>query len=238
MTTETEGVEGAAEASAPESVLFPNEGGDKSAEPTAGDAPASDWKEYVADPAKSDEENAAAKVEHDKAKPEEPKADDPADKVPEDGKYALKMPEGVEVDQALLDELGPEFKELGLTQAQAQKLADKFVAAQQAKAEKQGSDWAATQTKWVDDAKADKDIGGDKWDSTVSNAQRAIKTLGSPALGEYLNASGGGNHPELIRVFAKVGAMLKEDNPAGGGDGGSKPAEPAHLLFPSDAPKG
>lgn len=222
---------------APETVLFPSDDG-KPADQPASDPPAGDWKEYEADPSKSDEENATAKAEHDKAKPA-PKSDDPADKVPEDGKYALTMPEGVEVDQALLDELGPEFKELGLTNAQAQKLADKFIASQQAKAEKQGEAWSSTVTKWADDAKADKDIGGDKWEATVSASQRAVKQFGTPALREYLNASGGGNHPELIRFMAKVGSMIKEDSPAGSGaEGSGKPADAAHILFPSDAPKG
>lgn len=199
----------AAETPAAETILFP-----------ADDAAA-------ADPAAGDD---AAK-DGDRA--------DPADVVPEDGKYALTMPEGVEVDQALLDELGPEFKELGLTNSQAQKLADKFIASQQAKAEAQGTRWSETITKWADDAKADKEIGGDKWDVTVAASQRAVKNLGTPELREYLNASGGGNHPELIRFMAKVGAMIKEDSPAGSGSEGSgKPADPAHLLFPSDAPKG
>ena len=93
--------------------------------------------------------------------------------------------------------------------------------------------------KWADDAKADKEIGGDKWDGTVKSAQRAINTLGTPALKEYLQASGGGNHPELIRVFAKVGGLIKEDSPPSDGPGGhGKPADPAHVLFPNDAPKG
>ena len=224
----------------PGSILFPDDGKKGEGDDPKPDAPAGDWKEYENDPDKSDEENAAAKAEHDKTKPAaaDDKKDDAADKVPEDGKYALTMPEGVELDQALLDDLGPEFKELGLTNSQAQKLADKFIASQQAKAEKAGENWSATITKWADDAKADKEIGGDKWDATVSASQRAVKTLGTPALREYLNASGGGNHPELIRFMAKVGAMIKEDSPAGGGEGGNKPAEPAHLLFPSDAPKG
>lgn len=226
----------------PGSILFPNEGDPKPGEGGEGDPPADppagEWKEYENDPAKSDDENAAAKAEHDKAKPAA-KDDDPANKVPEDGKYALTMPEGVEVDQELLDALGPEFKDLGLTNAQAQKLADKFIASQQARVEKQGEAWSATLTKWADDAKADKEIGGDKWDTTVSSSQRAVKTLGTPELRDYLNASGGGNHPELIRFMAKVGAMIKEDSPAGSGSEGSgKPADPAHLLFPSDAPKG
>lgn len=231
----------------PESVLFPNEG--KGDDENPDDKPAgddkggvSDWKEYEPDPNKTDAENDAAKAEHDKSKPKEgddKKKDDPADKVPEDGKYDLKMPDGVDLDTELADALGSDFKELGLTNAQAQKLVDKYIEVQQGRAQKQGETWAETISGWVDTAKSDKEIGGDKWDGTVTNARRAVETIGTPALKEYLNASGGGNHPELIRFMAKVGAMIREDNPASGGaEGAGKPAEAAHILFPTDAPKG
>jgi hypothetical protein len=217
--------------------------GDKDDKKPEGDKPA-DWKEYVNDPKKTDAENAAAKAEHDKTKPADKKdgddkAKDPANQVPADGKYDLKMPDGVEVDQELLDTLGPQFKEIGLTNGQAQKLSDAYVKTLQDRASKQAEGWAKTIGKWADDAKADKDIGGDNWDGTVASATRAVNKLGTPALKEFLNASGGGNHPELIRFMSKVGAMIREDNPASGGAGGDgKPAEPAHVLFPSDAPKG
>lgn len=238
-----EGGDGGAGGGTPETVLFPNEGkgeGDKPADGVAENATgegegATEWKEYVPDPNKSDEENAAAKAEHDKAKP----AADPLDVVPEDGKYNLTMPEGVEVDQELLDAVGGDFKELGLTHKQAQALADKFIGVQQKRAEKQGQTWAETISGWADTAKKDPEIGGAKWDGTVAASRRAVDTLGTPALKEYLNASGSGNHPEVIRIMAKVGAMIKEDNPASGGaEGAGKPAEAAHVLFPNDAPKG
>lgn len=233
----------------PETVLFPDENkggegeggeGDNEPAPPAGDGDdkggAGEWKEYENDPNKSDAENAAAKAEHDKTKPA---ADDKADKVPEDGKYDLKMPDGVELDAELAAALGPDFKELGLTNKQAQKLVDKYIEVQAGRQERRGEEWAATISKWADDAKADKEIGGDKWDGTVKSAQRAVTSLGTPALREYLNASGGGNHPELIRFMAKVGAMIREDNPAAGGaEGNGKPVDAAHLLFPNDAPKG
>lgn len=233
----------------PESILFPKEGGAGAGSDTAGNEGdgkggegGSDWKEYVDDPNKTAEENAAAKAEHDKGKPagdDKDKDKDAADKVPEDGKYSLQMPEGVEVDQELLDALGGDFKDLGLTNAQAQQLADKFIDVQSKRMEGRSKAWSETVSGWVDTAKADKEIGGDKWDGTVKDAQRAVNTLGTPELKEYLNTSFGGNHPELIRFMAKVGAMIKEDNPAAGGaEGRGKPADPAHVLFPNDAPKG
>ena len=232
----------------PESLLFPNEGkegegeGESQTDPNAGKEGEgnSDWQEYKPDPNKTDEENAAAKAEHDKTKPADDKdKNDPANQVPEDGKYTLTMPEGVEVDQELLDALGPKFAAKKLTNAEAQELADEFIKLQQKRGETRMKEWGETVQGWVDEAKADKEIGGTNFDGTVKNAQRFLTAHGTPELREYLNASGGGNHPELIRVFAKAGAMIREDNPAAGGaEGSSKPVDAAHALFPTDAPKG
>lgn len=165
--------------------------------------------------------------------------DDPLDTVPEDGTYALTMPEGVEVDQQLLDALSPDFKEMGLTTKQAQTLADKFIAAQQAKAEAQAGQFAETVAGWADQAKKDPEIGGAKWDGTVKNATTIVSRFGSPALKEFLNSSGAGNHPEMIRFMAKVGAVIGEDNPAISENPGRMQAkDTASILYPDDKPKG
>ncbi|RJT42107.1 hypothetical protein D3227_04810 [Mesorhizobium waimense] len=225
----------------PESVLFPAE---KPTDPPAGDKPvdppAADWKEYENDPAKSEAENTAAKAEHDKTKPaEKTDAEKALDAIPEDGKYVLTMPEGVTVDQELLDALGPKFAAKQMTVREAQELTDEYVKIETARTAKRVEDWGKTLSGWVDTAKKDSEIGGDKWDGTVQAGQRAVNALGSPGLKEYLNASGGGNHPELIRFMAKVGAMISEDKPAtGGAEGQGKPVDAAHKLFPNDAPKG
>lgn len=234
---------GAADAAAKDagSILYPDDpakvdGAAKADDKTA-DAGKAEWKEYVPDPAKSADENAAAKAEHDKTKPAA--ADDPANKVPEDGKYDLKMPDGVELDAELAGALGPEFKELGLTNAQAQKLVDKYIETQQARAGKQGEAWANTVAGWVDEAKKDPEIGGAKWDGTVKVASGVVARFGNDALKEYLNASGAGNHPEMIRFMAKVGAMIGEDNPAiSENPGKSVKPDTASILYPDDQPKG
>jgi len=218
------------------SVLYPN---DK----PAGDAAAADaapaWSEYAPDPAKSEAENAAAKAEHDKTKPAEAEAADPADAVPEDGKYILTMPEGVEVDQPLLDALGPKFKELGLSTKQAQGLAEAYAAQKKAEFDARSSEYAATVSGWIDQAKTDDEIGGGKWDRTASEASKVIDRFGTPALKAYLNETGGGNHPEIIRLAARVGAAISEDDPARGENRGTKTeADPAKRLYPNDPPRG
>lgn len=215
-----------------------------------GDGGAAEWKEYENDPAKSDEENAAAKAEHDKTKPQA----DAGDTVPEDGKYDLKMPEGVELDSELADALMPEFKAAGLTGKQAQAMVDKFIATQQARGTKQSEAWSQTVQGWADTAKADNDIGGTRWDDTVKTAVGFMGEFTTEAGRDYLNATGAGNHPEMIRMARNAGkamadlraenARLKqqlsgEDNPAIGGAGGSgKPAEPENILFPTEGKKG
>ena len=233
-----DGVEGggdpapaSAPAADPASTMFPSD-----APPSGDPAPApADWKEYVADPAKSDEENAAAKAEHDKTKPSP--AADPADVVPEDGKYVLTMPEGVEVDQALLDAVSPAFKEIGLTTKQAQALTDKFIAHQQAVAAGQMETFGKTVEGWLTEAKADPEIGGAKWTETNAAVDRVMAKFGNDALRVYMNSTGAGNHPEVIRLISKFGAMISEDVPASDNpQGKGKPVEVAHALFPNDVP--
>lgn len=239
-----------------ESVLFPNEGepAEESAEgkpaegapegdgqQSAGDegkqgegeGEAEEWQEYVPDPNKSDEENAAAKAEHDKLKP----PDEPNITVPE--KYDLKMPDGIELDAAMLEAVTPVFKDLYLTNDQAQALTDKFIEFSQSKAQADAEAFATTVAGWADEARKDPEIGGAKWDQSVKHATGVVNRFGDPALKEYLNSTGAGNHPAMIRFMARVGALIGEDQPGPSNESGrSQPAEPAHVLFKNDAPKG
>lgn len=253
-----EGAPGAAPAADPkpgdaapkseESILFPNEGGDPkpgdkpAADAKDGDAPKpddkpADWKEYVADPKKSEAENAAAKAEHDKTKPADP--NDPANVVPADGKYALVMPDGIKLDEELLGALGPKFAAKKMTNAEAQELANEFIKVQTARETKRGEAWTETVNGWIKQAETDKEIGGDKWEGSKRDALAAVKAYGTPELKQYFIETGGGNHPELIRFMARVGKTISEDSPPSGGSGGTgTPAEPAHVLFPNDKPKG
>lgn len=209
--------------------------GDKKTVP-ADEAKAAKRAEREAELAKmSPEDRAKAEADDAAAEAEEARVN----AVPEDGKYDLKMPEGIQVDQALLDALGPEFKSLELTNGQAQALADKFIKTQQDRAAAAASDWNKTTEGWVDTAKKDPEIGGAKWDQTVKHATGVVERFGTPELQEYLNTSRAGNHPELIRLLAKVGAMIGEDDPIIPENPGAKSAaDHATVLYPNDQPKG
>ncbi len=145
-------------------------------------------------------------------------------------KYEFKTTEGQELDTAALEQFEPIARELNLTNEQAQKMVDLYgtqilpmVQKQQAEA------WQKTTEQWAADVKADKEIGGDKLTANIGVAQRALETFGTPDLKEYLNASGLGNHPELIKVFVKVGKAMSEDGMVTGKESGQRTA--AEVLY-------
>lgn len=158
-------------------------------------------------------------------KPVEVKADDkgkPGDtpEVPE--KYELKMPEGVELDTAAAEEFSALAKELKLSPADAQRVADVAVKMQQKQAEK----FAETVKGWVDQCKTDKEFGGDAFEANRTVARKTIDTFGDSELKTLLNSSGIGNHPAVARFVLKIGKAISEDTflkagsrvPTGGGD--------------------
>ncbi len=122
--------------------------------------------------------------------------------------YELEAPEGHEVDDAALAAYADVARELNLTQEGAQKILDKVLPAW---AEHTAARALEIRAEWAEQAKADKEIGGKKFTESVELARKALSRLGTPELREWLNGSGAGNHPELIRAFAKAGRAISED---------------------------
>lgn len=152
--------------------------------------------------------------------------------VPE--KYEFKTPEGVTLDAEVLGEFEGIAKELKLSQEDAQKVADlgaklsqKFAASQAKAIEDASSAWVAAVT-------SDKEIGGEKLTENLASAQKALKAFGSPELTALLDSSRLGNHPEVIRLMAKVGKEISEDRMVTGGAGPQRgdAKSAASVLYP------
>lgn len=147
----------------------------------------------VPDPANPDPANP------DPANPEDPPA--PAD-------IELQLPEGYTLDE----EIGGKFKEFakakGLSQEDAQSLLNMQIELK----EKEAQAYVATQAEWVEQAKADKEFGGEKLDENLAVANKALAAFGTPELKTLLRTTGFGNHPEVIRAFVKIAKAVGEDN--------------------------
>lgn len=169
-------------------------------------------------------------------KKDEPKAkDEPAPVAPE--AYEFKLPDDRQVDPALVEAATPIFKELNLTQEQAQKVVDLYDAqvlpgvAQTVQAETLRLLGLQDIGKWTDQVKADKEIGGAHLEETLTLAAKGRDTFASKELVELLHTSRLGNHPEVVRFFAKVGKTIGEDTVHNGTGGEAAPTSAAAVLY-------
>ena len=146
--------------------------------------------------------------------------------VPES--YEFTMPEGVAVDKTAAEEFTAIAKELKLDQASAQKVAD--IGAKMA--QRQAEAHATLVESWVEQTKADKDIGGDKLQENLAVARKAIDAFGTPELKDVLNATGFGNHPAVIKAFYKAGMAISGDRFVSGSPKGPE-TDMAKKMFPN-----
>ncbi|EMM7412130.1 peptidase [Enterobacter hormaechei] len=206
--------------------------------PSEPSAPAADAPAPAADPANPEGDKPQPGTEGDNPQENKPAdGDKPADK-PDDKekkpegapeKYEFTAGEGVELDTEALKDFEPVARDLNLTNEQAQKLVDAYPKILAGVQQRQAEAWQKQTEGWAETVKADKEIGGDKLTANLSAAQRALDQFGTPELKEYLNATGLGNHPDLVKTFVKIGKAMSEDGMVDGSNQGQRSA--AEVLY-------
>ena len=126
--------------------------------------------------------------------------------VPE--KYELTLPEDMELDQDTLDLFSPIFKELGLSNEDAQKLVEVYAPLMENQNERFAERAKQEFKAMVDGWKADtmKELGADA-KTKLAVANKAIDRLGSPELREVLDQTGVGNSKAFVLMMTKVGEI-------------------------------
>lgn len=141
-----------------------------------------------------------------------------SEKAP-DAYDAFTAPEGVTLDEKMLEEFSAAAREVNMPQEKAQQFVDMAVKVMQQQAEAQEAGWAEIRANWVTEIKADKDFGGDKFNATIEGAQRVLSTYGTPELKTALGF-GMGDNPELIKMLSRIDQATREDSTAGDSGGG------------------
>jgi len=147
---------------------------------------------------------------------------------------ALTIPEGMSLDEATMGKFAELAKETGLNQESAQKLFDLHSEAIKAAAEGSSKLWADTQTQWVNEIKADKEIGG----ANLPEVQKTIgKILDNPAFAapgvkEAFNLTGAGNNPAILKTFYNMAKLLSEGQHVGGEPAKGTPSSAADAMYP------
>jgi hypothetical protein len=140
-------------------------------------------------------------------------------------KYELKDYEYPEEHKQYVTERVKDFKttahKLGLTAEQAANLYDWYMSEDTAQSQKIAESRQQQQAQGEQSLRKE---WGEKYDHNVKVAQHALSEFGGKELVEYLNATGLGNNPALIRAFQKAGEAIMGDEALVNGDV-SAPAE-------------
>lgn len=150
-------------------------------------------------------------------------------------KYEFKFADEVKPSEAAVKSFADTARELNLTQDAAQAVLDKVLPAMRADAkaslEAFYKDIGGMPDTWADQVRADKDIGGTKLEETLAVAAKARDAFGGPELTALLNKTGLGNHPALIKAFAKAGQAISADRFVDGRGATSDTRTAAEKLY-------
>lgn len=117
--------------------------------------------------------------------------------------------EGQRFTEAQLEGFAATAKELGLSQENAQKMLAAMVpTARQYLVD----DLKAKSREWASLSEKDPEIGGANFKANVGVANSALKQFATPEFTALLRGSGLGAHPEVVRVFYRIGQAMQQDH--------------------------
>lgn len=122
------------------------------------------------------------------------------------------VPEGQTLDKALIEGASPIFKELNLSQDQAQKLVDFYNTQTKSASDAAIAAVEKLRSDWRDQTKADATIGP-KLDSVLVEIGRAKDKLPievRQAFSEAMDFTGAGDHPAIVRAFYELAKLVNE----------------------------
>lgn len=161
-------------------------------------------------------------------------ADDKAPEADSPEEISIVLPEGTKADEHLLSGFVGFAKEAGLSNETANKVAG-WYAGEIAKQNQAMEGAIQRQSEgWAKDLEADPDFGGKNLDQSRQNLARFQRQYGDDEFRAEMKRLGIDNHPSLVKLFARVGADLGEDDSSGGGGVAPKSQESQlHKRYPN-----
>lgn len=139
------------------------------------------------------------------------------------GEYFYDAPEDFEVTeevQAQLDDFADFAQAQGITQEQFQSLIDYQQNRLAGSMEAVSAEYIARANSWADDTQNDAELGGANFQENVTIAKNAMQQFMSPSMGQMLGmpseenpgGMGLGNHPEVVRLFYRIGKAMQDSS--------------------------
>lgn len=121
----------------------------------------------------------------------------------------LNVPEGCELDEECATELGKVAKKLGINQEGFETLFNTMAPVLE---RQQAENLKEAKRAFIAQGKADKEIGGAKWNETKTLARKALFKFTDPETRSVLQASGLDCHPGIIRAFRNIQLAISDDH--------------------------
>lgn len=134
---------------------------------------------------------------------------------------AFTYPENFVVDEGFVNEFADVAKALNLTQEQAQQFVDFEIQRTIAHTDARQQEWSNTLEEWKQQISKDEELGGARYDQTMTRVAKARDAFGTDGFKTFLDESGLGDHPEVVRYLARVGDAISEDRLVSGDQGAS-----------------
>lgn len=117
-------------------------------------------------------------------------------------------------------------KELNLSQEKAQRLLSSMLPAMKNRIQQSVS---ALPKQWAQQIRVDPELGGEALQENLGMANRAFKQFATPEFIKFLKGSGLSSHPEVVRVFYRIGKSMSPDM----GVTGQGSPQPKRRMFPN-----
>lgn len=129
----------------------------------------------------------------------------------DDKDYSVDVPENSRLSEADRERIESYAKDQGLSKEAAQKLVEQESQARDEYFEGLQTQHKEMVGKWAESIKTDKELGGENYAKNIELAKRVAHKFGTEKFLHDLDASGYGNHPEVVRVFARIGRAMSND---------------------------
>lgn len=148
---------------------------------------------------------------------------------PAEGGYELALAEGDPLPKEVFDAYVGLASEAKLPKDGAQALLGKLNSlielSQQAQIKQSAQQWA-------EQSKADPEFGNAKFGENLAVAKSAFDSFASRELKEMMDATGLGSHPEVLRLFYRVGLAVSQDKVVSG-KASAAPRSQAERIYPT-----
>lgn len=124
-------------------------------------------------------------------------------------KYDIRLEEDSKLDEATVNDIKGMAHKLGLNSKQAQQLISEMDSITATKLKESEEAYKQNFDKSVENLQKE---WGKAFDKNLGNAQFVVRSFGDDNFVKFLDESGMGNNPEVIRFLSKIGNELGEDS--------------------------